>query len=86
MNSPRAVKDRICPACERRLNETSDAMRRHASRMSNAIHVMKSNPPEQRRLELKDEVTASFIEAQAAWDAYRDHLVEHGFLPAPEKS
>jgi len=31
-------------------------------------------------------VTASFLEAQAAWDAYRDHLIEHGLLPArPEK-
>jgi len=83
MNSPRAtdVKDRICPACERRLNETSDAMRRHASRMSRAMEA-----PEDRRPEFKAMVTASFLEAQAAWDAYRDHLIEHGLLPAPEKS
>jgi hypothetical protein len=37
---------------------------------------------EQLRQEFKTRLVESLNEAQAAWDAYREHLIEHGLLPS----
>jgi len=30
------------------------------------------------------QLVLSFNDVQTAWDAYREHLIEHGFLPSAE--
>lgn len=39
---------------------------------------------EEQRQDFRIEFVLSFNDAQSAWNAYREHLVEHGFLPSPE--
>ena len=79
---------RICPDCERRLTEASQAMRRHATDMSKAIQLVRNGGgSEEQRQELTARLLASFDDAQSAWDTYREHLIEHGLLlPAPKLS
>ena len=76
----------ICPGCERRLTEASQAMRRHATDMSSAIQLLVRNGggSEEQRQDFKARLLASFNDAQSAWDAYREHLIMHGLLPAPK--
>jgi hypothetical protein len=38
------------------------------------------------RRELAPDVVATFNTAQAAWDDYREHLVEHGLLERDAKT
>jgi hypothetical protein len=60
-------------------------MRRHASQMSKAPYlVQSSSSTEEQRQDFRINLVLSFNEAQSAWDAYREHLIEHGFLPSPE--
>ena len=76
---------RACYGCEERLTHATDAMRRHLTKMRTALDLARSDrlSDEQRLL-----FTASLVEtlhqAQSAWDAYREHLAEHGLLPPPE--
>ena len=57
-------------------------MRRHASVMDYAIQVADGGPPtEEQRKDFTDRLVASFKDAQSAWDAYCEHLAEHGVLP-----
>ena len=76
---------RICPGCEQRLTEATQAMRRHAADMGNAVYSARSGGlTEEQRQDFKNILVASFNEAQSAWDAYREHLIEHGLLPVPK--
>jgi hypothetical protein len=70
----------LCHVCDERLTEVSNAMRRHASVMHTAIELAKSDVSEEQWTGFKDNLAASFLEAHAAWDAYREHLIEHGLL------
>jgi hypothetical protein len=36
------------------------------------------------RGDLRTSLVDSFDEAQSAWNAYRDHLIQHGLLPHHE--
>lgn len=73
----------VCPGCERRLTEASQAIRRHATDMSKAIQwVQNGGGSEEQRQAFKARLLASFNDGQSAWDAYREHLIEHGLLPA----
>jgi len=82
-NSPSPT--RICPACEQRLTQASNAMRRHATDMAEAIHLVRwGDPTEDQRQHFTTRLVASFNAAQSAWDTYREHLIEHGLLPAPK--
>lgn len=57
-------------------------MRQHASLMALAVEQFLSREPtEEEFRDYTEKITASFNEAQAAWDAYREHLKEHGLLP-----
>lgn len=71
-----------CPGCERRLTAAANAMRHHASDMTRALTQARSDLSEEQRKEWTAQLYASLIEAQAAWDAYREHLIEHGLLPS----
>jgi hypothetical protein len=76
---------RLCSACDQQLTIASNAMRRHASQMSKALHLVQSaSAAEVQRQDFRINLVVSFNEAQSAWDAYREHLIDHGFLPSPE--
>ena len=76
------VAPNVCLACDTRLNEAANAMRHHWSEMNAAIYEVQSGRlTEEEWQELKPSLWASFNEAQSAWDAYREHLIEHGILP-----
>jgi hypothetical protein len=47
--------------------------------------ALKGGVTEEMRQDFRARIIASFKEAQMAWDAYRDHLSEHGLLPKPER-
>ena len=60
----------VCPGCDKRLNDASDAIRRHASEMNTAIYLLRSGRlTEEERQDFKATLSASFNEAQSAWDA-----------------
>jgi hypothetical protein len=60
-------------------------MRRHETLMSTTILLAQSvSATEEQRQEFRIMLVLSFNDAQSAWDAYREHLIEHGFLPSPE--
>jgi len=60
-------------------------MRRHTADMAKAVDWARSdNPTEEQRQEFKTRLMASLNDAQSAWDVYREHLIEHGLLPAPK--
>ena len=76
----------ICPQCEIRLGQASDAMRHHAALMHTAIELVKSREPtEEEQQNFGTRLVASFWDAQSAWDAYRDHMKEHGYLSSPHE-
>ena len=67
----------------KRLTAAATAMRRHATVMHEAIKDAKSESlTDELRKEYTDSLRVTLNDAQAAWDAYRSHLVEHGLLPA----
>jgi hypothetical protein len=75
--------NRPCHACAERLNAATAAIRRHAGQMSQASDLArKYDFTEPVRQEFKARLVESLYEAQAAWDAYRDHLIEHALLPS----
>jgi len=50
--------------------------------MNRAFELIRSAGLSEERLQtLKTRLSASFDEAQSAWGAYHEHLVEHGILP-----
>ena len=61
-------------------------MRRHGSQMAAARELAKTDLSEEQRQEATTNLVASFNEAQRAWNAYRDHLRDHGLLPASDES
>jgi hypothetical protein len=76
------LANRFCLVCDQRLAEVSKAMRRHESIMAQgALWLRMDEVTEERRQDFRARIIASFTEAQMAWDAYRDHLKEHGLLP-----
>ena len=52
--------------------------------MNCATQLLVSNGggSEEQRQDFKARLLASLNDAQSAWDAYREHLREHGLLPA----
>ena len=79
------LADRFCLVCDERLAEVSKAIRRHESIMAQgALWLRMDEVTEERQQDFRVRVIASFTEAQMAWDAYRDHLKEHGLLPFSE--
>ncbi len=72
----------ICHGCDERISNAASAMRRHASEMHKAIELAKDESlTDELRKDYKDSLIATFNDAQSAWDAYREHLIEHGLLP-----
>ncbi len=77
------LNTRICPRCDQLLDDAANAMRHHSADMALAINLAQSgNPTDQQRQEFTTRLVESFNDAQSAWDAYREHLVEHGLLSA----
>jgi len=72
----------ICDECVERSTESSNAMRFHARLVQLVNQPGRSRPARVDREYLRDRILASFIEAQSAWDNYREHLIQHGVVPA----
>ncbi len=72
---------RLCPSCEQLLATASDAMRRHAEDMHTANSSAHAGLTESQVEQYKTRLIESFYDAQSAWDAYREHLKEHGIMP-----
>ena len=72
---------RICNSCEQQLTQASNAMRRHCAQMRRSIQWLRNGATDEQRQKLRIKLVSSFNDAQSAWDAYREHLIEHGFLP-----
>ncbi len=80
---------RICKHCEELLMVVQDTMRHHAAYMTKAITLarnLNAQQAEEYRHEFTAELVASFNEAQSAWDAYCEHLIEHGLLPHRDRT
>jgi len=77
------IRTILCHSCDECLTEVSNAVRHHASVMHTAMEVAKGDVTEEQWKAFKDSLANSFLGAQAAWDAYREHLVEHGLLRNP---
>ena len=71
----------ICHGCEERLTKAFNAMRLHANAMNTAIQLARNGPTEEQEKDFTILLVATFKDAQSAWHAYREHLVEHGLLP-----
>jgi hypothetical protein len=78
----------ICAQCEQWVTEVSYAMRHHAAQMTAAISLARDYEAqaEEQRQELTAKLVASLNEAQSAWDAYCEHLIQHVLLPRRERS
>ena len=90
MESPRTndvtARIRSCDGCDHLMSQVANAMRRHGSQMAAARELAKTDLSEEQRQEATTNLVASFNEAQRAWNAYRDHLRDHGLLPASDES
>jgi len=70
----------LCHSCDDRLTEVSNAVRHHASVVHTSMELAKSDVTEEQWSVYEHNLVASFLEAQSSWDAYREHLMEHGLL------
>jgi hypothetical protein len=81
------LKLRICIDCGRLINEAGDAVRRHETDILSGLQSnLEGYLTEEARQLRASETVASFNEAQARWDAYREHMVGHGFLEPHAKT
>jgi len=71
----------ICHACEELAIEASTAIRLHARRVELANDPGRSRRARSDQEYLRDRILASFLEAQSAWDCYREHIIKHGVVP-----
>ena len=82
MDSPIVTKEQtsvpICYECDRLLTAAYTALRRHVSQMSRAIQWANNHPSETHKQQISAEVMASFSQALATWDVYREHFRKHG--------
>jgi hypothetical protein len=67
----------MCHECEQRAVEATTLMRRHASKVQASVRAAgRLHMVEQQHL--RDEISASLLQAQSAWDSYPEHLLKHG--------
>lgn len=71
----------LCHSCEVLLNSAADRIRRHAALVVQCIQLSHSALTDEERLAFRASLKDTFDDAQNAWDTYRNHLIEHGFLP-----
>ena len=76
-----AMTIRLCGDCDRKLLDASTTLRRHASEMNRALQLVRAGSvTEDQVQDLRNNVWASLNDAEAAWDTYRQHLIEHGLV------
>ena len=77
------ARPRLCNQCEQLLIAAANARRRHSAQVTETLELRKTEIETEEVLrERRARLLASLDEAQAAWDCYRGHLVQHGILPA----
>jgi len=75
------IHTRICAQCGKRASEAATAMRYHEADLTNGLSLnIDGYLTEEGRRQLAPAVIKSFINAKTAWDAYCQHLDEHGLL------
>ena len=77
---PASFPIRICTDCEPWLVAAATAMRRHAREMHTSLYLLRKGDAayDEQQREVSGWLVQSLQEAQSAWDAYREHLQEHG--------
>jgi hypothetical protein len=81
------IKLTICAECGRLLTDAAELIRRHEADLTLGLRLnAQSYLTEETRQQLAPGVVGSFNAAQAAWDAYREHLIEHGLLEPEAKT
>ena len=76
---------RACHGCEERLTDVTNLMRRHLTLMHTALDLAGNDQlSDEQRRQFTDRLVKTLQEAQSAWDAYTQHLAEHGPLGLPE--
>ena len=75
------IATRICKECEQCLRQAATAIRFHETDLHKGLQLNEQGLlTEEFRREFAPVVVTSFNKAQAAWDAYREHLIGHGLL------
>jgi hypothetical protein len=81
------IETRICAECELLLMKAATTIRYHETDMHRGLQLNERGYlTEELRQELAPVLVSSFNKAQAAWDAYREHLVGHGLLERGAKT
>ena len=81
------IHTKICAKCEALLDDAIVALRQHRMQMSTGISLnVHGYLTEELRKELAPILVGSFILAQAAWDDYCGHLIQHGLLTPARKA
>ena len=79
----RMITIKLCGDCDRKLAAASQALRHHSAEMSKAIErVHAGSLTAEEHQDLRTRLWVSFNDAEAAFDTYRQHLIEHGLLTA----
>lgn len=77
---------RICAQCGEILKDATTAIRIHERVINESIAGNVGGIlTEEGRLALASDAVTTFNNAQAVWDAYRQHLDEHGLLEVAKK-
>ena len=75
------IDTRICAECGLLMTNALDAMRSHETDMVNCLQLnVEARLTEELRRIFAPKVVASFNAARLAWEAYCQHLDEHGLL------
>jgi hypothetical protein len=80
------IKTKICPECGELLGNAVIALRQHETLIATGLSLnVKGYLTEELRKEIAPVAVESFNIAQAAWDAYCEHLIAHGLLTPARK-
>jgi len=75
------IKTRICAECEQQLNIVVTALRQHQADIHTGLKLnVEGRLTEESRHMLAPEAVESFNATRVSWDAYCQHLDEHGLL------
>jgi hypothetical protein len=81
------IHTKICSECEYLLEKAVFAMRQHEAQVGEGLSLnAKGLLTKELRKQLAPIAVESFNNAKTAWDAYCDHLIEHGLLTPTGKA
>jgi hypothetical protein len=81
------IHTRACPRCQKLLGEAVVGLHIHESHLARGTSLnVNGYLTEQLRKQLAPDAAESLSAAQAAWDVYCKHLIEHGLLTPARKA